>query len=115
MTEKETIARANHKKGYNCSQSVYMAFSGSHADAPAPRSDGGKCGAYLAGKALLEKRSPQVVEAYTQAFLEKNGAIECRKLRGLLGGKCNDYVGDAARLVEELTHWDQESGICTNM
>ena len=79
-----------------------MAFFGSGAGAPAPRAEGGKCGAYLAGRAVLEKEGPDRVEEYTRRFLEENGALECRKLRGFLGSKCNDYVGSAARIVEGL-------------
>ncbi len=106
---KENIARSYHRNGNNCSQSVAKAFAEYAVAAPAPRSDGGKCGAYLAGKAILEKERPEMTEEFTRAFLEKNGYLECRKLRGLFKNKCNDYVGDAAGLVEEMLSRD-ESG-----
>ena len=73
--------------------------------APKPRSEGGKCGAFLAGKAVLEKLKPEAVAQYERAFIEANGMTECSRLvmaHGKLGKSCNDYVGDASRLVEAL-------------
>ena len=105
----EQTARAIHKGGCNCGQSVYASFAealGLTRDeavqaAPKPRSEGGQCGAYLAGMALLLKLKPEAVSAFESRFLELNGATECKKLRGA-GKRCNDYVGDAARLAAEL-------------
>ena len=103
----EQMARANHKGGYNCGQAVFAGFArelGLSLEeamqiAPKPRSEGGQCGAYLAGRALLARLKPEAVSAYEEQFKSLNGATECRKLRGA-GKTCNDYVGDAARLVE---------------
>ena len=105
----EQTARAIHKGGNNCGQSVYACFAselGLSKDeaiqaAPKPRSEGGQCGAYLAGRALLMKLKPDSAGEFERRFLELNGATECRKLRGA-GKSCNDYVGDAARLAAEL-------------
>ena len=69
--------------------------------APRPRSEGGQCGAYLAGRALISRLKPEAISAYEEQFKSLNGATECRKLRGA-GKTCNDYVGDAARLAEAL-------------
>ncbi len=106
---REPDARANHRSGYNCAQSVTAAFAeelgvsrdSAASSAPRPRSEGGKCGAYLAGCQLLSRLKPDAVEAFKARFLEENGAVDCVRLR-LAGKPCNDLVGCAARLVEEL-------------
>ena len=106
----EQIARDNHRGGRNCAQSVTAAFAQrvglSPADAlqaaPRPRSEGGKCGAYLAGRALLEQMNPEAAAEFERRFLAENGALECGKLRRT-GVSCNDLVGCAARLTEELS------------
>jgi len=107
----EEIARGNHRGGRNCAQSVFAAYAermGMTADeaikaAPRPRSQGGQCGAFLAGRAILERVRPEAVTDYEKAFIEANGMTECSRLvsaHGRLRKSCNDYVGDAARLVE---------------
>lgn len=105
----EQTARANHRGGCNCGQSVFAGFANELAmtrdqamqTAPRPRSEGGQCGAYLAGKALLARLKPEAVGAFEEQFRALNGSTECRRLRGA-GKTCNDYVGDAARLAEAL-------------
>ena len=102
----ETTARINHRSGYNCAQSVTAAFAdemhlspiAASKSAPKPRSAGGKCGAYLAGLALLNELKPEAASVFADKFLAENGSTECKVLRG----RCNDMVGCAARLVEEL-------------
>ena len=102
----EEFARASHKSGSNCSQSVFSSFvrelclstQEAMSIAPRPRSEGGQCGAYLAGLAVLNELKPEVASAFTEKFLAENGSTECKVLRG----RCNDMVGCAARLVEEL-------------
>ena len=102
----ETTARINHRSGYNCAQAVTVAFSPdlhttpikAMQSAPKPRSAGGKCGAYLAGLALLSELNPEAMGVFSERFERENGSTECKALRG----KCNDMVGCAARLVEEL-------------
>ena len=105
----ETNARISHRSGYNCAQAVMVAYA-SELDlspiaamklAPAPRSAGGKCGAYLAGLALLNELKPEAMREYEQAFLRENGSTECKRLR-ISGIPCNDLVGCAARLLEDL-------------
>lgn len=105
----EQTARANHKSGCNCGQAVFAGFAeelGLTREeamrlAPRPRSEGGQCGACLAGKALLARLRPEAVDSFEQQFRALNGSTECRRLRGA-GKTCNDYVGDAARLAEAL-------------
>ncbi len=109
----EEIARINHKSGYNCAMSVYAAFADSlgisqeesKTTAPRPRSEGGKCGAFLAGKKIVQCLKPEASELYEDRFIELNGQTECSRLisaHGKLRKSCNDYVGDAARLVQEI-------------
>ena len=106
----ETSARNNYRSGFNCAQSVFTAFAEeiglppaeAMQAAPAPRSEGGKCGAYLAGAALLAQLRPEAAAAFRERFLEENGAVECGKLRKM-GKPCSDLVGSAARLTKELS------------
>ena len=110
--EYEQNARKNHRSGYNCAMSVTMAYmdrlglspSDAMRSAPKPRSEGGKCGAFLAGRKILEQLKPEAVLEYERRFIELNGQTECSSLvasHRQLRKSCNDYVGDAARLVEE--------------
>ena len=102
----ETTARINHRSGYNCAQAVTTAFARELGStpvavlkcAPKPRSAGGKCGAYLAGLQLLNELKPEAAGVFAERFEAANGSTECR----VLMGRCNDMVGCAARLVEEL-------------
>lgn len=109
----EEIARANHRNGNSCSASLFKAFAnklGISEDeaariAPAPRSEGGKCGGLLAGKKLLEALKPDAVEEFEKRFLEKNGDDKCASLimkRRLQGKNCNDLVGETANIIESL-------------
>lgn len=111
--EHETAARANHRSGYNCAMSVTAAYAEelglspmeAMRSAPKPRSERGKCGAFLAGKKILEQLKPEAVPEYERRFIETNGQVECARLvasHGRLRKSCNDYVGNAAILVEEL-------------
>ena len=115
----EDIARRNHCGGFNCAQSVYAAYADllgistaqAMREAPKPRSEGGRCGAFLAGRALLERLKPDAVADFEAAFERLNGTAECRRLvaaHGALRKSCNDYVGDAARLVAERLGGDRE-------
>ena len=102
----ETTARMNHRSSYNCSEAVTAAFAEelrlspitASKTAPKPRSAGGKCGAYLAGLALLNELKPEMAGVFAERFEKENGSTECKVLRG----RCNDMVGCPARLVEEL-------------
>ena len=75
------------------------------SSAPAPRSNGGKCGALLAAEMVLDRLSINGKDELEKRFAAENGAIECSKLRSPEIRKiknCNDFVGSAARLVEEM-------------
>ena len=66
-------------------------------------SKGGKCGAVLAAEQFIrENGTEKDVEEFDRRFIEKNGHLTCFKLRGLLGQKCNDYVGEAAAIVANM-------------
>ena len=97
---REDTARNKHKNGDNCAVSVYSTFYDKISGiAPAPRSEGGMCGAVLAARKALEQMGLST-EALDQKFLELYGSLKCVELRR---GKypCNDLVGTAARMVEE--------------
>ena len=109
----EEIARANHRSGNNCSVSLFKAFADklgmSEAEAariaPPPRSEGGKCGGFLAGRKLLEMLKPEAVEEFEKRFLEQNGDNKCASLilkRRLQGKNCNDQVGETASIIESM-------------
>ena len=73
--------------------------------APSPRSEGGKCGGFLAGIKLLEMIKPETVEEFEKRFLEQNGDNKCASLimkRRLKGKNCNDLVGETANIIESL-------------
>ena len=107
------IARANHRNGNSCSVSLFMAFAdkmGMSEEeaaliAPAPRSEGGKCGGYLAGRKVLEMLKPEAVEEFEKLFLEQNGDDKCAALiikRRLQGKNCNDLVGETAGIIGSI-------------
>ena len=109
----EDIARSHHRNGNTCSVSLFMAFAdklGMSEEeavmlAPAPRSEGGKCGGYLSGIKLLEQIKPEAVEEFKRRFLEQNGDDKCATLivkRRLQGKNCNDLVGETSKLIESL-------------
>lgn len=108
----EEDARAYHKKGNNCAKAVYAAYADklgmdskeALSLAPSPRGEGGLCGAYLAGKKVLEQLKPEAVPELEKKFVDTYGHTHCAKLIALHGFKknCNDYVGNAAKWVEEL-------------
>ncbi len=109
----EEIARANHKNGNSCSASLFRAFAdklGMSEDeavniAPAPRSEGGKCGGLLAGKKLMEMLKSEAAEEFENRFLEQNGDDKCATLimkRRLQGKNCNDLVGETAGIIESI-------------
>ena len=102
----ETTTRMNHRSSYNCSEAVTAAFASdlhlspiiASKAAPKPRSVGGKCGAYLAGLALVNELKPEKMGVFRGRFEAENGSTECMVLRG----KCNNLVSCASRLAEEL-------------
>ena len=107
MIDYETIARDNHRSGMNCSKAVYealsMADNANISKPPFPRSEGGKCGAVLAAEQFIrENGTEEDVEEFDRRFIGKYGHLTCIKLRGVLGKKCNDYVGVSAAIVADM-------------
>ena len=100
MSREET-ARSKHKNGNNCAVSVYSSFFDRISGvAPTPRIEGGKCGALMAGEKALSQMGLST-ETFDQEFLELFGSLKCADLRKAKI-PCNDLVGTAARLVEEM-------------
>ncbi|MBR3235764.1 MAG: hypothetical protein IKG11_09130 [Atopobiaceae bacterium] len=103
LMDHEKEARAIHRSGYNCSNSVYQAFSDiDHAggNPPAPRSIAGKCGALITAQKVLRDLGIDREEELEQAFASELGYVLCRDLKRNRVD-CNDCVGVAARLVDE--------------
>ena len=109
----ESNARAHHRAGNNCSVSLYKTFAeklGMSEEeaarlAPPPRSEGGKCGGYLAGRKIIETLKPEAAEEFEKRFFEINGDNICASLilkRRLKGKNCNDLVGETAEIIESL-------------
>lgn len=132
----ETIGR--HDKGYNCAQAVactYCDLVGVDEETMFKLTEAlglgmggmeGTCGAItgacvLAGmknstgnlekpnsKGASYKLSRQIVEE----FKNKNGATQCRELKGVDTGKvlraCPDCIRDAARIAESVLFADEE-------
>ena len=130
MEERIQRALENHKKGYNCSQSVACAFCdlvGMDEDTMFRIMEAyglgmgnmeGTCGAISGAIAVLGMKnstgSQQIgskTDTYAkarkmmEAFAEKNTSVLCKDLKGV-GGKpkvrtCDGCIEDAARLVVE--------------
>ena len=82
----------------NCAMSVYTALGGDRASAPKPREEGGKCGAVLAAEQLIRESGIGDSAEFDREFESLYGSLKCAELRGAASGKCNDYVGTAARI-----------------
>ncbi len=122
----------NHRKGYNCAQSVACAYcdlvgldeqSVFRATEAFGLGMGGMqatCGAVsgavmLAGlknscgdlEAPVSKgKTYQISKQLVEAFQKKNGSLVCKELKGVETGcplrSCNDCIADAAELVEQI-------------
>lgn len=132
MSDRIAKALENHDKSYNCCQSVACAFcdlvgvdeetmfKAGEAFGLGMGGMNGTCGA-IAGAVLLAgfKNSSANLEkpdskgatyklsaAIVKEFLEKNGAIACRDLKGVDSGNvlrsCPGCIGDAARIAEKI-------------
>ena len=98
---REDTARNKHRSGNNCAVAVFSTFYDKISGvAPVPRSEGGKCGALLAGEKVLSQLGYST-SAFDEKFLEQFGSLKCSELRR---GKypCNDLVGAAARMADEM-------------
>lgn len=132
MSDRIAKALENHDKSYNCCQSVACAFcdlvgvdeetmfKAGEAFGLGMGGMSGTCGA-IAGAVLLAgfKNSSANLEkpdskgatyklsaAIVKEFLEKNGAIACRDLKGVDSGNvlrsCPGCIEDAARIAEKI-------------
>ncbi len=117
ITARETRARQLHQQGYNCCQSVVMAFAdllpipAEHAlamAAPFGRGLSGlkqTCGC-VNGMAMVCGLcgQPQAVRPLGQRFQEEHGELNCFRLlqQQGQGHSCNDLVASAARLLAEV-------------
>ncbi len=92
----------------NCSMAVYDALycggGQKKGTAPRPRSEGGKCGAILAAEQFIRENdgTQEDVDEFDRQFIEKYGHLTCGHLRGILGNKCNEYVGVSAAIVGKM-------------
>ncbi len=122
----------NHKKGYNCAQSVACAYcdlvgmdeqSAFRAMEAFGLGMGGMqatCGA-VSGAVMLaglqnscgdlnaptsKGKTYQISKKIIEAFQKKNGSLVCKELKGIESGcplrACRDCITDAAELVEEI-------------
>lgn len=99
----EPAARRAHAMGSRCSNAVYGAFDDINpapGPVPAPRSEGGKCGAVLAAEKLLRQMGLGEAD-FDRRFAETFGSLKCGELRKR-GIPCNDLVGGAARLLDGM-------------
>lgn len=131
IEERVELARKFHNEGYNCAQSVVMAYSdllpvekevAEKISLPFGRGLAGYrevCGCVSAMSLLVgmllqyQQQSTSnkdyfaMVQTMGEKFREENGEIVCKKLLGLEPRStkekkpCNDYVACAARIVGE--------------
>ena len=125
-------ALENHKKGYNCSQSVACAFCDKvnmdektmfqvmEAFGLGGGDTFGTCGAVAGAAAVIgmlnstgnldnpdsKQNSYKIAKELNEKFREMYGSTICREIKGIETGKvlrsCNGCIEDAAKLVCEL-------------
>ena len=102
MIDYETIARDNHLRGMNCSESIYDAFKYDlelKKEPPKPRSIDGKCGALLTGIEILKEIGREdLVDDFTNEFIDRFGYVTCKDLI-LHKRVCNDNIGFVASYI----------------
>lgn len=96
----------------NCAQSVVCAFKGKFAlpDAMVAefaaygggKAPGGKCGAFYAARLILEKRAPDKLRGFEEAFVAQAGAMTCKEIRALRKLSCLGCIEKAAEWLESL-------------
>ena len=134
IDSKISIAHENHKKGYNCAQSVSCAFSDRKdfdEETIFCLTEGlglgmggmqGLCGAIAAAGVLAGAKcstgnlkapdskasSYRLARACLERFKEKDGAVLCRDLKGLDTGTvlrpCPECISDAVEIIAELLY-----------
>ncbi|MFV0518052.1 MAG: C-GCAxxG-C-C family protein [Aminipila sp.] len=131
MSDRIKQAVANHKRGYNCAQSVVCAYCDLFGidEASAFKlaeaygfgmGTMGTCGAVSAmamvtGMKLSDgnldspaskKHCYRTMKDMTNEFLEKNKSTECSEIKGTTGGpvlrSCDGCIEDAAAIIEKV-------------
>jgi hypothetical protein len=97
----------------NCAQSVSDAFKdtfglnnefiSSLENCGSGRAPRGVCGAYYAGKSILEQQDKERAQDFEQYFLSHSGALECRTIRGLSKLPCVGCVEKSAEFLEKFS------------
>lgn len=114
IEERVAKARQLHKQGYNCSQSVVLAYADllpiatehvTNLTAPFGRGISGMretCGC-VTGMAMVcgLLNQPTKVKALCETYRQENGDVNCGRLLQLGANKrtCNDLVASAARML----------------
>lgn len=105
MDKHEQIARSLKSQGNNCSVSLYSAMAEDiklDGQIPEPRSIEGKCGALLSAlKILKETGHEDKIEEFEKKFMELFTYNKCKDLM-THERRCNDYVGECAKLLDEI-------------
>lgn len=136
MDERIKRAHDNHKKGYNCAQSVICAYSdllGVDEETLFKLSEGfglgmgmmATCGAvtgmFMAAGLVnssgdlsacnTKPETMKVIKQLREAFEQKNGSLICRELKGVDTKKvlrsCDGCIEDAVRIIGETFFADQ--------
>ncbi|MBE6035642.1 C-GCAxxG-C-C family protein [Aminipila sp.] len=131
MSDRVEQALANHKKGYNCAQSLVCAYCdlfGIDEKTAFKMAEAyglgmgsmGTCGAVtamamVAGMKISDgnldapatkKESYKKMKEMTEAFREKNQSIDCSEIKGVTGGpvlrSCDGCIEDAAAIIEKM-------------
>lgn len=118
---RKQIAVAKKQSGYNCAQAVLCTYAdiagideetATRLAAPFGAGMGnmeGTCGAITGAGLVLgltsERPSMKQMRQIMNKFQERNGATQCKLLKGVGTGKalreCSDCVADAAEFLEE--------------
>ena len=105
MENHENQARKLKNSGNNCSVSLYTAFQNDvslSGEYPAPRSQEGKCGALLTALRILEETGHSEKKGeFEKEFVKRFGYSKCLDLM-THERRCDDYVGESARLIDEV-------------
>ena len=119
------IEDAVNKKmsGYNCAQAVACAFKDyvdvsedelkkiTQGFAVGMGTMEGSCGAIVGAAVILGLVNDNPAKGIMSQFKDSNCSVICKELKGIETGKvlreCNDCVGDAARMLQEILDKDK--------
>ena len=101
----EKEARELKSQGNNCSRALYLTFkkdTNMSDNYPEPRSIDGKCGALLTALKILDDTgNSDKKEEFEKEFIKRFKYSKCIELM-TYERRCNDYVGESARLLDEI-------------